>query len=93
MKLPIPLDGLRIIRECIEKLVKWNCFDLRPFESLPMEVELDSPKPSTLPIPTEEVKVKVEASSGHDSNCDGNKDAHGGSHDENVDPNDHSNYP
>ena len=75
MKLPVPLDGLTTISECVGKLVKWNGYDLHPFESLPMEVEIDSPKPSTLPIPSEEVKVKVEASSGDESNCDGNEDA------------------
>ena len=35
IKLPIPLDGLTFIRECIEKHLKWNSYDLRPFESLP----------------------------------------------------------
>ena len=58
-----------------------------------MKVELDSPTPSTLSIPTKEVKVKVEALSGYQSNCDGNEDAYEGSYDTNVDPNNHSNYP
>ena len=85
--------GLTIIRECIGKHVKWNDYDLHLFESLLVEVELDSPTPSTLSNPIEEVKVKVEAPNGHESNCDGSEDAHGRSHDKNVDPNDHSKYP
>ena len=89
IKLFVPLHGLTIIRECIGKHVKWNGYDCCPFQSLPMEVELDSPTPSTLSIPTEEVKVKMEAPSGHESNCDGSEDAHRGTHDKNVDPNDH----
>ena len=88
----IPLHGLTIIRECIRKHVKWNGYDLYPFESLHVEVKLDSPTPSILSIPIEG-KVKVEASNGHESNCNNSEDAHGGSHDKNVDPNDHSNYP
>ena len=54
---------------------------------------LDSLAPSTLSNPTSNVKVKVEASNGDESNCDGHEDANGGGYDKNLDPNDHSNYP